>query len=240
MPTPSTGALSMQDVQNETGINTKMYDFFAISQVGGGGGLMYHNLGMGPSNVQTAKQAVYDPFVAGTTGGPQNLPLGAWYNYSQTPNGRLNMTFTNNNTNFDIVCTIYLTDPTSAFSQAVYTTPTLTAAGGNDVQVNYDTGLPMDTTRFTSNIYYIEMSCTAAVTFPPPPFPPYPAINTTVGATPTDTDGVGAGTVRNRNAGIPPFDDLTPLNQIWIVRGNITGVNGIYINKRTTFDVTFA
>lgn len=230
----------MSDVGTETGLIENMYNFFSISQVGGGGGLMYHNLNMGVSNNQTAKVAVYDPFVASATGGPEDLALSAWYNYSQTPTAKLDMTFTNNNSNFDITCIIYITDPAGAFSQVAYTTPSIVANGGTDVQTNYDcTLVQMDTTNFTAGVYYIEMYCSAIVTTPPPPSPPYPGIITTVGATPTDTDGVGAGTVRNRNVAILTFDDSSPLAQIWIVRGNIGGTNGIYINKRTTFSVTF-
>jgi hypothetical protein len=237
MPTPSAGTISMSDVRNETNATETMHNFFSLSQIGGAGGLMYHNLAMATGNTTTARVAIYDPFTTGASG--TNLKLSNWYNYSQTPTAKLDMTFTNNNTNFDIICTVYLTDPAGAFSQQAYMSSVLLASGGTDVQTNYDTGVQMDTTNFTAGVYYIEIACTATVTIPAPS-PPYPGIVTTIG-TPTDTDGVGPGTVRNARPGaIPVFDDLTPLAQLWIVRGNIGGTNGIYINKRTTFDVTFS
>ena len=236
MPTPSAGTISMSDVRNETNATETMYNFFSLSQIGGAGGLMYHNLTMATGNTTIARVAIYDPFTTGASG--TNLKLSNWYNYSQTPTAKLDMTFTNNNTNFDIICTVYITDPAGVFSQQAYMSSVLLSGGGTDVQIDYDTGVQMDTTNFTAGVYYIEIACTATQTFPPPT-PPLPGIVTTIG-TPTDTDGVGPGTTRAARPGaIPTFDDVTPLAQLWIVRGNIGGTNGIYINKRTTFDVTF-
>lgn len=225
----------MSDVRNETNATETMYNFYSLSLVGGAGGLMYHNLTMAIGNTTTAKNAIYDPFNTGASG--TDLKLSNWYNYNQTPTAKLDMTFTNNTADFDITCTIYITDPAGAFSQIAYTTPAIASGGGTDVQTNYDTGVQMNSTNFTAGVYYIEMACTATTPNPPP----LPMITTTLGVTPTDTDGVGAGTVRNFRPGvIPPFDNGTPLAQLWVFRGNIGATNGIYINKRTTFDVTFS
>ena len=50
--------------------------------------------------------------------------------------------------------------------------------------------------------------------------------------------GVGAGTARFTTAP-PNFNMFNPLNGVPLVRGNITANDGIYINKRTTFTLTF-
>jgi hypothetical protein len=55
--------------------------------------------------------------------------------------------------------------------------------------------------------------------------------------TASDTDGVGAGTVRVAND-IPNFDETNALNDVPIVQGNISGTT-IFANKRTTFSLEF-
>lgn len=243
MTVPS-GDLSMNDISTVTGLTPTIDNFFSVSLVGGAGGLMYHNLGMGLSNNLTAKQAIYDPYNLG-----QNYELSAWYNYSSTGNGAngggggmmLNMTFNNNNSSFDVQYSIFLREPGTANSYNVYNYTGWLTNGTSDVQINFDTLLAADTGRFAAGVYTIEMSAFAqqavgpGSTYPGPPFVVTPSV------TASDTDGVGPGTFRN--AGAPgTFNDIAPpgpLNQTMIVEGNITGNNGIYINKRTTFTIDF-
>jgi hypothetical protein len=234
MPTPSSGAISMQDVNTETNLNTNMYNFYSSSQVGGAGGLMYHNLAMGISSSQTAKQAIYDPFNTGASG--SNLLLSGWYNYDQTPNGIMDVILINNNTENDITVDMFLRDPA---------TPTDYPAGnfnlantnGSDVNTaNYDTNVVMNATNFTAGVYQIVFNITATYILPFPPPPGGGVTGNTTAA--SDTDGVGPGTARV-TTNPPNFNSINPLIGVALVRGNITGNNGIYINKRTTFTLTF-
>lgn len=242
MTTPTSGQIAMSDVGTETGLIEDMYNFFSISQVGGGGGLMYHNLLMGPSNSITAAQAIYDPFTAGPTGGPQNLELSAWYNYSQTPNGILTFSFDNQNLENDITVTVYLVDYTTTpftYFQIGNPVPTtfFLAAGSGIVNYNdYDTGVAMNTTNFTSGVYVIAFDISANYVGPPPP-PGTGVLNNTTSA--SDTDNRGAGTAR-ATTNPPNFDMTSPITQASLVRGNVGPSSiGIYINKRTTFDLVF-
>ena len=237
MPTPAPGnPISMGDVNVETNLVTDMYVFFSTSQVGGGGGLMYHNLTMGPSSAQTAKQAVYDPFSVGASG--TNLNLGAWYNYSQTPNGIIDINLINNNTDNTIDVDIFLRDPTGA-DYGINGNPfALSEFGGlspTRTETDWDTGVSMNTGNFTSGIYQIVFNISCNYIGPPPPPGGGVTGNTT---TASDTDGVGAGTARFTTAP-PNFNMFNPLNGVPLVRGNITANDGIYINKRTTFTLTF-
>lgn len=234
----------MGDVNTETNFTESMYNFFSTSTIGGAGGLMYHNLAMGPSNNQTAKVAVYDPFSTGASGA--DMALSAWYNYSQTPNGILDINLINNNTENDITVAVFLTDPTTTpntYFQITGSPFTLNKNNGTDITTtDYDTGVTMNTTNFTSGTYIITFDITANYN-PTPPAPPFPGNgvngNTT---TATDTDNVGAGTTR-ATTGCPNFDQTSgTLTKLGLVRGNINAggfPNGIYINKRTTFTVTF-
>jgi hypothetical protein len=237
MPTPASGSISMQDVNTETNFTMSMYNFYSTSSVGGAGGLMYHNLAMGPSNAQTAKQAIYDPFNAGASGA--NLTLSGWYNYNQTPNCILDINLINNNTENDLAVDIFLRDPATTTDYAINGNPyNLINTNGSDVGLtDFDTGVSMNSTNFTAGVYQILFNITANYIGPPPPPGGGVTGNTTSAA---DTDGVGPGTVRTFTPTSPPnFDAFTPIIGVALVRGNITGNNGIYINKRTTFTITF-
>lgn len=200
---------------------------------------MYHNLSMGLSGVQSAREAVYDPFSLGASG--TNLNLSAWYNYNQTPYGIMTFSLTNNNVDNDITVTIYLRDPTTTpatdyqIGNPVPATFFLPAASGITNYNDYDTGIVMDATNFSGGIYQIAFDLSAFYTGPPPPPGGGVTGNTT---TASDTDNVGAGVTR-ATTNPPNFDMNNPIVGAPLVRGNITGNDGIYINKRTTFDIVF-
>ena len=219
----------MDNVGIEVGFGTPydMSNFFALANTGGLGGLMYHNLAMGPTNTQTAKQAIYDPYNLGT-----NQALSAWYNYDQTPNMITTFTLTNSNPNsYIVVVTLYIYDPASTVSTQFYNA---NVSNGTPVtETDYDTGFNITTASLGNGLYEIWCDVSAIYLGPTPPGPGV-LNNTTVAS---DTDGVGPGTTRIDND-IPNFDENNPLSNIAIVQGNISGT-GIYANKRTTFTLTF-
>lgn len=233
MPTPASGQISMGDVNTETSLTQSMNNYFASSLLGGLGGLMYHNLAMGPSNTQTARQAIYDPFSLGASG--QNLALTAWYNYDQTPTLILSWSLTNNNVNNNVTVDIQIYDPASATSTGF---PggniMLPAGGGNDTQTNFDTGIVINSTNFANGVYELSFNMSAMYIGPPPPPGAGVSGNT---ASASDTDNVGAGTVR-AVTNPAAFDQNNPITGARYVYGNISG-SGIYVNKRTTFSMTF-
>jgi len=241
MPTPNFGTpIKMSDVQNETNLTPNMFNFFSSSQIGGLGGLMYHNLGMGVTGNATAKQEIYNPFVAGPTGGPVNLSLGAWYSYSQTPNMVFDIFITNNSVNYDVTTDVYIYDPSSATAYGINGNPFTTVnTNGSDVTLpDYDTGVVANTTNFANGYYQINL--TINITYIGVLLPEPGLGNATPNTlTSSDTDGAGPpGTVRN-SVNIPAmFSPGNPFNYASAITGNIAG-NNIYVNKRTTFTLTF-
>ena len=244
MTTPvSPDPISMEDVSLEIGggvpgVVPNMNNFYSIS-LGGGLGLgMYHNLAMGPGANLTYKTAIYDPKSLGATG--EDMKLGNYYSYSQTPNGIFDINLTNNagtNVNYQ-----FFLGPTglSTAPGPPFLSGTLTAGGGNRTETNFDSGVAMTSTNFPNGVYNIYMTADSP---PPPPFPPPPpppTINASGSA--SDTDNVGAGLVRVINTGAINFDYNNPLPFLPIVQGNIPGGagTGIFLNKRTTFSLTFA
>ena len=133
MTTPSSGPISMDDVSLEIGggvpgVVPNMNNFYTLS-LGGGLGLgMYHNLLMGPGNNLTYKTAIYDPKSIGSTG--ENLNLGNFYNYNQSPNGIFTIDLLNNST-CDVSYEFFL-GPTGLSSApgAPFLSGTLLAGGG--------------------------------------------------------------------------------------------------------------
>ena len=243
MTTPvSPDPISMEDVSLEIGggvpgVVPNMNNFYSIS-LGGGLGLgMYHNLSMGPGNNLTYKTAIYDPKSIGSTG--ENLKLENFYNYDQTPNMVTTFTLTNNNANYIVTVDLKIYDPASTTTTAFYN---INVSSGSPVtQTNYDTGFSITTSSLANGVY--EIWCDVSAQYvgpplpPPPPFPPTgPGVLNNV-TTASDSDGVGAGTVRVPN-NIPNFNEFNPLPNVPIVQGNITGTN-IFANKRTTFSLSF-
>jgi hypothetical protein len=237
MTTPSSGPISMGDVSTEIGGATESMNNFYTLSLGGGLGLgMYHNLTMGPGNNLTYRTAIYDPKSIGSTG--ENLKLGNFYNYNQTPNMITTFTLTNNNADYLINVNLKIYDPNSAISTAFYNQPSL-SSGSPITETNYDTGFSITTSSLPNGTY--EIHCDVSAQFigtpPPPPAPPIgPGVLNNV-TTASDTDGVGAGTFRDPN-NIPNFDETSPLSDVPIVQGNISGTT-IFANKRTTFSLEF-
>ena len=231
----------MDDVSTEIGlgVSANMNNFYTVS-LGGGLGLgMYHNLAMGPGNNLTYKTAIYDPRSLGASG--ENLKLGNFYNYSQTPNIRLSWNITNNNADNNVNVTIYLYDSATTTYRPI-TPPAppglnLNAGGGNSTETDYDTGVAADPTNFANGVYQIAFDTSAMYIGPPPP-PGAGVSGNTISA--SDTDGVGAGIVRNTTTPAN-FDQFNPIFNAPYVRGNIPGGtgDGIFVNKRTTFSITF-
>jgi hypothetical protein len=243
MPTPASGAISMGEVETETGLAPQMSNFYNGS-LGGGVALgMYHNLTMGPGNNLTYKTAIYDPRSLGASG--ENLKLENWYNYSQEPNGIFDIVLTNNSTNFDVIYEFFL-GPTGLSAPGIsFLSGILTAGGGNRTETNFDSLVAMSVANFPNDVYNIYIPATANYNPPPPPPPPpMPPPTITATGSASDTDGVGAGLTRIINTGAINFDYLNPLPFLPIIQGNIgTGGaagTGIFFNKRTTFSLTFA
>ena len=237
MTTPSSGPISMDDVSTELGaLVPNMNNFYTLS-LGGGLGLgMYHNLSMGPSNNLTYKTAIYDPKSIGSTG--ENLNLGNFYNYDQSPNMITTFTLTNTNADYLINVTLFIYDPASTTKNQFYNEPSL-ASGSPITETNLVTTFNITTSSLANGTYEIwcDVSAQFIGTPPPPPAPPIgPGVVGNV-TTASDSDGVGAGTVRVPN-NIPNFSEINPLADIPIVQGNISGTN-IFANKRTTFSLSF-
>ena len=240
MTTPVFGnPISMGDVSTELGgVVENMNNFYTLS-LGGGLGLgMYHNLSMGPGNNLTYKTAIYDPKSIGSTG--ENLKLENFYNYDQSPNMITTFTLTNTNADYSINVSLKIYDPASTTTTPFYNVANLNF-GSPVTETNYDTSFSITTSSLANGTYEIWCNVSAAYVGPPlpppPPFPPTgPGVLNNV-TTASDSDGVGAGTVRVPN-NIPNFNEFNPLPNVPIVQGNITGTN-IFANKRTTFSLTF-
>jgi hypothetical protein len=226
MPTPASGQISMNDVFVETGLTRNMDNFFDVATVGGGGGGMYHNLAMGPSNNLSFKQAIYDQYNSG-----QNMRLSYWYNYSQNPDMLIDWDFNNSNTENDVTVNIGFYDPAST-SYNMFASFTVNNSGGSDVQSNYNSAqLP---SSYNNGLY--EVVCDVAAIYVGGGRPPGAGVNNNTTSA-SDTDGVGPGTTRVAN-NITNFDSTNPITQFPLVQGNISGTN-IYINKRTSVSVQF-
>jgi hypothetical protein len=227
MPTPSPGnPISMNDVYLETNLTRSMDNFFDVANVGGGGGLMYHNLGMGPAGSQTAADAVWSRFNAGT-----DMNLSAWYNYTQDADMHFTYNFKNNNTENLVNVDLFFDDGTvtSPFPVASFTVPD----SGGTQNAEISTGL-LANSNFPGGLYIIVANFSATYIGGGPPPGGGVSGNT---ANASDTDGVGPGTFRQGNAP-PAFDANNPITFMIIVEGNISGAS-IYNNKRTTLDVEF-
>ncbi len=232
----------MDDVSTEIGGATESMNNFYTLSLGGGLGLgQYHNLAMGPGTNLTYKTAIYDPKSIGSTG--ENLKLENFYNYNQSPNGIFDIDLTNNQPDFEVNYQFFL-GPTglSTAPGPPFLSGNLTANGGNRTETNFDSGVAMTSANFPDGVYNIYMTADSP---PPPPFPPPPPPATiTATGSASDTDNVGAGLTRIINTGAINFDYTSPLPFLPIVQGNIgaggAAGDGIFVNKRTTFSLTFA
>jgi len=186
--------------------------------------LMYHNLAMGSGASQTAKQAIYDTFNAGSSFNFLN-----WGSYDSDPYLLLSWTITNNNIENNINGTLYIYDTSGT---QFWSYPfTVGLGGGTDNQTNWQT----ITVSTINTKYLIALDATAMYMGPPPP-PGGGVTGNTVSA--TDTDGVGGGTARFTFP-IPNFDAFNPLTAQRIINGTNNAVANIALNKRTSFDIVF-
>ena len=227
MTTPASGnPISMNDVNAETNLTRNMDNFFDVANIGGGGGLMYHNLNMGTGNSQTAADAVWARFNAGT-----NMNFTAWYNYTQDAEMQFAYNFTNNNTENLVNVDLFFDDGTVTSPQPIVNFTVTNNGGTQNAEIS--TGL-FANSNFPGGLYIVVANISA--TYVGPGRPPGAGVSGNV-ADAFDTDGVGPGTFRAGNAP-PAFDAFNPLNFFIIAEGNISGAS-IYNNKRTTLDVEF-
>lgn len=226
MSTPAPGnPISMNDVYNETNLTRNMNNFFAVSLVGGGGGLMYHNLGMGGAGSLSAADAIWLPYNNGT-----NYPLSNWYNYTQDANMHFTYDAKNNNPDYNVDVSIGFSDGTGA--PFMFTSFQLAANGGQS-NAELLTNL-FANADFPNGLYDVRVDVSCQYVGGAPPGPGLNANTTSA----YDTDGVGPGTARNAY-NIPFFDEFNPLANVLVADGTITGANLIYNNKRTTLELQF-
>lgn len=243
MTTPTSGDITFTNVAStELGQSTPytMSGMYNTANTGGSSGLMYHNLNMAIGNATTAKNAIWDNYNAGT-----NEALSNWYNYSQ-------------NIGIVVTYTIYNNHP----SEAVNVDLTIWDSGNTNVGAIYSGSIPaggsagpttVNTGALSSGLssgYYIAVQ---GFTFsnPLPPSPPGPVINRNASisaSSASDTDGVGAGTGRNAlgflgniadtNQSFPPPPPPTTFTAQIAVQATSGTPPTIYVNKRTTFEIT--
>lgn len=228
----------MSNVSNETNATETMYNFFSLSQIGGLGGLMYHNLTMATGNATTAKAAIYDPFTTGASG--TNLKLSNWYNYDQTPFMVFDIFITNTSADYDVAMDIFIYDPASTTQRPVNGNPfNIARNNGSNVSLpDHNTGVTADTTNFANGYYEIWFSIQVSYFGVVIPEPGLGSINGNI-LTASDTDGAGPpGTTRTAVTIPTLFQGGGTYTFQPAIYGNISG-NNIYVNKRTTFNLTF-
>lgn len=224
MPTPSSGPISMGDVVTETNAVASMDNFFSLSLISGLGGLMYHNLQMGPSNNLSAKAAIYDVDNSGA-----NFELSAWYNYTQDPNILLDISLANNNPFYDIGINLYLSDGVNDYP---FFGTNLAPGAPPFIAQDFDTNIAVST--IGAGGYFIRIDANANYVGPPPP--PGPGVNGNT-TTSSDVDGVGSGTTRT-TTDPGNFDEFNPLPIQDVVAG-ANAATAIPVNKRTYVELTF-
>lgn len=187
--------------------------------------LMYHNLAMGVTNTQTAKQAIYDNYNNGT-----NLNLGNWASYDNEGFLILTWTITNNNIENSIMGNIHVVD--TSFTSIWSYNYNVAAGGGTDNQTNYNSVL----INTMNTKYAIALDATAMYVGPPPAPGGGVTGNTTAA---TDTDGVGGGTARFVYNPVN-FDAFNPIQPMQMIVNCTNGATAdIAVNKRTSFDIVF-
>lgn len=249
MTTPASGAISMIDINSELDLLTPAInidlkaDLYNTANTGGGTGLMYHNLNMDNNNTTSAKVAIYDPLTANA-----NMSMSNWYNYTRNIGMVMTYLITNSsayNVNFDLV----IWDTNDNTQGTIFTGMIL--GGTNTGTQTVDTGL-LTLSGVMASGYRIAIQ---NVVFAPGPNPPPPAppvlppnifsVTITVDSA-SDTDGVGAGTTRttygpfsysetqNQPPAPSPPTPFTPSKAV------DSGGNLIYVNKRTSIEITIS
>ena len=234
MTTPASGQITFTDVAStELGFGTpyKMSDMYALANVGGQGGLMYHNLNMAPGNATTAKDAIWTPYNS-----LANEALTNWYNYSQ--NLGMVMTYlVTNNSAYNVNITIGIWDSTNVNQGTIYNGTVVSGTNTGTNTVN--TGLLSQSASMTAG-YRISIE---AVSFSPGPGPGQTYTVTVSITAASDTDGVGNGTTRT-TYGVPGYSEsgppAPPSPPYTASKAVDNGGGTIPCNKRTTINVTIA
>ena len=230
-PTPGGGTVKFSDLQSELNFSgnpqTKMSllyssSLYTASAYTDTNCLMYHNILMGAGATSTAKQAIYDNFIAGN-----NMSFKNWGSYFKDPNMIVTFTINNNTTDYIINGNLYIYDGT--FDWQFYTF-NVNNNGGQDTQTDYNTTIA---TNKPNAKYWIRIDATATYVGVSPPGPGVTNNTTTA----SDTDNVGDGTTRT-TSNPTNFDENNPL-PIQIIVGGDNIATGIGLNKRTTFTVDF-
>ncbi len=242
MTTPASGEISMTDINSELDLLTPAEnmrlksDFYNTANTGGGNGLMYHNLNMASGNATSAKVAIYDPLTANA-----NMTMSNWYNYTRNIERVMTYLITNNSSYNDNI-SVVIWDTNNITQGTIY---------NNTVNANSNTGTQTVNTgllTLTDPLGQMTSGYRVAVnnvTFGTPPgFGQTFTVSLSV-ASASDTDGVGAGTTRTIGYSLgsytedgPNFPPPPPPTPYTPAKATDTSGNLIYVNKRTTFEIT--
>lgn len=244
MTTPSSGPISMDQVDNElafVGSNESMAGFYGIAPNTGGSALMFHNLSMASGNATTAKVAIWDNYNAGT-----NYKLSNWYNYTRDAQVVMTYSVTNNSAypvGFDLV----IFNSSGANVGTIYSAGGGSPLNGGGTTASGTSTGPSALGTIGSSGYSIAIQ---GMSFQPGPFSPppfFPTVTFSVTVTinsASDTDGVGGGTTRttygtftySETASQPPTPPTNPFPAVVVD----TSGGPIAINKRTSVTITIS
>ena len=242
MTTPSSGSISLRDIENEISDSTvastaSLNAIYATSNaLGYTGALQYHNLAMGTGGNLTAKM-IYEIDNLGT-----NLGVTGWYNYSQDVTVKTNYFIERVGApvGTDLTGNLYLAD---SGGNALGTIASFTLTAGGPTAGGVAATTISNTT--TQNVYaagsgyFLYLDASVIYNPPPPPFPPPPPLPVQVDSSGVDVDGVGSGTSRS---GLPTpvnFSDSSPLSPPIEVLGGTSAGDPIANNKRSGITITF-
>lgn len=228
------GSISLGDIQTELGFaSASLYEFYSISAISGGGGLMFHNVygavntthsyGIGISNNQDAI-VLYNTYNSNS-----NLITSLWYNYYQIP---------------EIVYSLNLqhTGTPGVDPQAQLEVWILDENGAQWVNLFGGPLNPGDTFNYTNYAATSAMvsSSYGGYTFQVANLVAVGPGNLTFFISAVDSDGLGPpGTNRDvYSPGVNPFNNSTGPQTFTCCDDTASSGNLIRINKRTTLTIT--